>query len=407
MNIQGSAHGQVAESDGLILLSGETDWAFGGVPGRVAVGFGSVLTGYGHDRGVVRPDGTVGSVPSGSININAAGAEGYCYFDRDEGRFIPIFRSSVPKTDTSRRIRPWVERRTGGVEPRSRHHSLIEENSVTHTAGAVGGDSSRPWQTLVSGFEQARAREDSLDRLVEWPAQRAFLGDVTGLAVLDAGCGNGAKIAQLAGEGAGASVGVDISGNFITPPPGVELVEGDLSDLAAVPGLAGRRFDRIPFLQSFGYAADGGQGPAHRERGVDRRRLHPAHPDSADPVRDRASGANGTSLGEEYFATESFAYRHHNWNDQVTLTKRPYTMSDLFETPRRVRNPGYTRVSGLAGASQWIPPYRSVDARFQHSRSCSCCSGRWAYARRRVNPPPITPLDRPQVSRRHRRRGWP
>ncbi|MGW0231756.1 hypothetical protein ACWDWO_25905 [Actinopolymorpha singaporensis] len=38
-------------------------------------------------------------------------------------------------------------------------------------------------------------------------------------------------------------------------PPGVELVEGDLSDLAAVPGLAGRLFDRILFLQSFGYAA--------------------------------------------------------------------------------------------------------------------------------------------------------
>jgi len=29
---------------------------------------------------------------------------------------------------------------------------------------------------------------------------------------------------------------------------------------------------------------------------------------------------NATSLGEEYFATESFAYRHRNWNEQVTLT---------------------------------------------------------------------------------------
>ncbi|MGH3443801.1 MAG: class I SAM-dependent methyltransferase, partial [Nocardioidaceae bacterium] len=35
---------------------------------------------------------------------------------------------------------------------------------------------------------------------------------------------------------------------------------------------------------------------------------------------------------EEYFATESFVYRHHNWNDQVALTKRPYTMSDLLNT---------------------------------------------------------------------------
>jgi hypothetical protein len=41
---------------------------------------------------------------------------------------------------------------------------------------------------------------------------------------------------------------------------------------------------------------------------------------------------NGTSLGEEYFANESFAHQHRNSNDQVTLTKRPYTMSDLLNT---------------------------------------------------------------------------
>ncbi len=41
---------------------------------------------------------------------------------------------------------------------------------------------------------------------------------------------------------------------------------------------------------------------------------------------------NGTTLGEEYFATEPFAYRHENWDEKVTLTKRPYTMSDLLNT---------------------------------------------------------------------------
>ncbi|GAA1565806.1 class I SAM-dependent methyltransferase [Kribbella hippodromi] len=203
---------------------------------------------------------------------------------------------------------------------------------VSATDGAGGGDSSRPWQTLSAGFEQARAHEDSLDRLVEWPAQRALLGDVTGLAILDAGCGNGTKIAQLARDGAAASGGVDLSENFITPPPGVELIQGDLSDLAAVPGLAGRRFDQILFLQSFGYAADG-----VRALQVAREML------TADgyilltrtqPIRYAIERAeqNGTSLGEEYFATESFAYRHRNWNDQVTLAKRPYTMSDLLNT---------------------------------------------------------------------------
>lgn len=176
------------------------------------------------------------------------------------------------------------------------------------------------------------AREDSLDRLVEWPAQREFLGDVTGLAVLDAGCGNGAKIAQLAGDGAVGSVGVDISGNFIEPPRGVELVVGDLSDLAAVPGLAGRRFDRILFLQSFGYAADGVEAlRTAREMLAEDGFILLTR---TQPVRYAIERAeqNGTSLGEEYFATESFDYKHHNWNDQVTLTKRPYTMSDLLNT---------------------------------------------------------------------------
>lgn len=209
---------------------------------------------------------------------------------------------------------------------------MAEEDSVTRTAGTVDVDASHPWETLAPGFEQARAREDSLDRLVEWPAQRAFLGDVTGLAVLDAGCGNGAKLAQLAGEGAAASVGVDISGNFIVPPPGVELIEGDLSDLAAVAGLAGRQFHRILFLQSFGYAAD----PVRALRTAREMLTEDGFMlvTRTQPIRYAMERAeqNGTSLGEEYFATESFAYRHGNWNEDVTLTKRSYTMSDLLNT---------------------------------------------------------------------------
>lgn len=194
------------------------------------------------------------------------------------------------------------------------------------------GDASRPWQTLASGYEQARVREDSLDRLVEWPAQRALLGDVTGLAVLDAGCGNGAKLAQLAEEGAAASVGVDISDNFIPPPPGVEFVAGDLSDVAALPEFTGRRFDRILFLQSFGYAADGVRAlRAARELLTDDGFILLTRTQPVRYALERAE-QNGTSLGEEYFATEAFAYRHRNWNDAVTLTKRPYTMSDLLNT---------------------------------------------------------------------------
>ena len=41
---------------------------------------------------------------------------------------------------------------------------------------------------------------------------------------------------------------------------------------------------------------------------------------------------NGTSLGQEYFSTATFHFQHSNWNDHVTLTKRPYTISDLINT---------------------------------------------------------------------------
>ncbi|MEU0089859.1 class I SAM-dependent methyltransferase [Kribbella sp. NPDC006257] len=191
-------------------------------------------------------------------------------------------------------------------------------------------DPSRPWLELAPHYERARSKEDSLDRLVEWPAQRDLLGDVTGRSVLDAGCGNGGKLAELVLDGAVDSVGVDISGNFLsTPPPGLELIQGDLSELDSLPELAGRRFDRIMFLQSFGYAKD----PV--------RTLKAARAMLADdgfilltrtqPIRYAVeqSEQNGTSLGEEYFSNAKFSYVS-GWNDQIALTKRRYTISDLL-----------------------------------------------------------------------------
>jgi SAM-dependent methyltransferase len=65
--------------------------------------------------------------------------------------------------------------------------------------------------------------------------------------LLDLGCGNGGKLAELVRGGAGASVGVDISGNFITArPSGLELVQGDLSEPDSVAALAGPRSEPTP-----------------------------------------------------------------------------------------------------------------------------------------------------------------
>lgn len=229
------------------------------------------------------------------------------------------------------------------------------------TNDALGGDCSRMddrspsqgWRELAPGYERARAKEDSLDRIVEWPAQRELLGDVAGRSVLDLGCGNGAKLAELVRDGATSSVGVDLSGEFVeSQPPDLMLVRGDLSELDSLPELAGRAFDRILFLQSFGYAKD----PV--------RTLRAARAMLADdgfilvtrtqPIRYAVerSERNGTSLGEEYFSSEPFSYVHR-WDEQVTLTKRPYTISDLLNQ--------------FSAAGLWIEttvePQLSVDAR--------------------------------------------
>src|SRR5262245_42164501 len=112
-----------------------------------------------------------------------------------------------------------VRRSASGQAPlgcRSHQKGSRLEKSVAGSDGDSTQSSSRAWQELAADYEQARAREDSLDRLVEWPAERDILGDVTGRSILDLGCGNGGKLAELVRDGAVASAGVDIGGNFIT-----------------------------------------------------------------------------------------------------------------------------------------------------------------------------------------------
>ena len=169
-----------------------------------------------------------------------------------------------------------------------------------------------------------------MDHLVEWPAQQDLLGDISGRSVLDVGCGNGGKLAELVAGGASPAVGVDLSGNFLSaPPPGLELIQGDLNELDTMPELAGRTFDRILFLQSFGYSKDPVRTlQTAREMLTDDgfillTRTH--------PIRYAVERAeqNGTSLGEEYFSKALYTYRS-GWNERIALTKRPFTFSDLL-----------------------------------------------------------------------------
>ncbi|MGX9346438.1 class I SAM-dependent methyltransferase [Microbacterium sp. KNMS] len=189
---------------------------------------------------------------------------------------------------------------------------------------------SQPWNALAANYERARLREDSLDRLVEWPAQRELLGDVRGVSILDIGCGSGAKLAELVAEGAGPSVGVDASGTFIPEPPdGLTSIRGDMNDMESIGDLTRRTFDRVLFLQSFGYATDPVRCLVQARNMLSDggfillTRTHPIR-----YAVERAE-ANGTSLGEEYYAGGVYSYAS-GWNEQITLAHSVFTVADLL-----------------------------------------------------------------------------
>ncbi|MEG9493036.1 MAG: methyltransferase domain-containing protein [Microbacterium aurum] len=112
------------------------------------------------------------------------------------------------------------------------------------------------WQRIAADYEAVRASGVSLDALIEWPAQQRVVGDVTGLDVLDLGCGSGEKAVWFAHQGARRVVGIDIVDAFISIPEGldVELRVGDLNGVGKVIG--DERFDVAIVFQAIGYAAD-------------------------------------------------------------------------------------------------------------------------------------------------------
>jgi len=109
----------------------------------------------------------------------------------------------------------------------------------------------------------------------------------------------------------------------------LSLIHGDLCQISTMPQITGRTFDRIMFLQSFGYAEDPIQilKTARSMLTEDGYILL----SRTQPLRYALERAekNGTSLGEEYFSGGQFTYTS-KWNDKISLIKRSYTISDLM-----------------------------------------------------------------------------
>ncbi|WP_427886521.1 class I SAM-dependent methyltransferase [Kribbella sp. GL6] len=186
-----------------------------------------------------------------------------------------------------------------------------------------------PWQTLTTDYEQRRSREDSLDRLMEWDAQRSMIGSVEGRTILDVGCGNGQKAIELVTDhGAASAVGVDIGAEFLAGPAEVAFHRADLSCLDELDALKGRRFDVVLFLQTLAYARDRARTlrtvrSLMTEDGV--LVVSMAHPIRYAVER---SERDGVGIGDAYHAVGPYSYPSL-WNPEITVTHTTDTFSTI------------------------------------------------------------------------------
>jgi SAM-dependent methyltransferase len=187
------------------------------------------------------------------------------------------------------------------------------------------------WQQMASAYETARNRPDSLDTLIEWPAELDAIGDPTGLSVLDVGCGNGGKSLELYERGASRVVGLDVTDGFLPVPPGaaVRFDHHDLSRSAEYASVEPAGYDRLLFLSSLGYAEDEvATLVAAREL------LRPGGVivvAGSSPIRYalERSERDGYGIGTAYHDSQPWANRPR-WDPSVVLPRRTRTFSDML-----------------------------------------------------------------------------
>ncbi len=186
---------------------------------------------------------------------------------------------------------------------------------------------------LADDYERARQRDDSLDRLLDYPCQLRLVGDLRGLRILYLGCGSGAKALHFIERGASRVVGLDVSETFIAnlqaaPTPGnTRWVHGDIDALGEVEALQGENFDLVTVL-----AASLGSD-RRRTLAAIRNLLSPAGAlvlYAAHPLRwaSQRSIVESRPLGQTYFDnTDNYPAP---WNPSITQTQRPWMISELI-----------------------------------------------------------------------------
>jgi len=113
---------------------------------------------------------------------------------------------------------------------------------------------------FFAGYDALRRAERGLNAALEWPALRAMLPSLSGLRVLDLGCGFGHHCRWMREQGATAVLGVDLSERMLeraratTPDPAIEYRHCAIEDLEAEP----HSFELVCSSLALHYVADFG-----------------------------------------------------------------------------------------------------------------------------------------------------
>jgi len=111
---------------------------------------------------------------------------------------------------------------------------------------------------FFEGYSQLARSQGGLDEAPEWPIVRTFLPEMSGLKVLDLGCGFGAFDRWAIDQGAESVLAIDLSEKMLaearsrTSTEHIEYIRGDLTELDAIPA----NFDLVYSALALHYAPD-------------------------------------------------------------------------------------------------------------------------------------------------------
>lgn len=188
------------------------------------------------------------------------------------------------------------------------------------------------WEQLADVYESLQVKEDSLDTLIEYPAQRRAMGDFRGKRILDVACGSGRKALDWALNGAREVWGFDNNPEFAKHWHGLRervdnlrLFVGDISHIDTIDCLNGERFDLITCLQALMYSQNIPQTIADmRSRLLPNGRLIVSVP---HPFRFLSTKYRQDVPAGEFYRSESPVTFPSQWDESTELSHAKPTVS--------------------------------------------------------------------------------